>query len=102
MMWWQIFAPSWNGNALVIKADGKKAQVTTDASGTRPSQKWLSTYYHIKEQGMYILTERFNQDPVKIYFGQQRDRGHCNDNPSVTPFMLNTQGIILQKSLALG
>ena len=50
----------------------------------------------------YILTERFNQDPIEIYFGQQRARGHRNDNPSVGQFLHNTQAIIIQKSLALG
>lgn len=50
----------------------------------------------------YILTECFNQDPVEIYFGQQRARGHRSDNPSVHQFMDNTQAIIIQKSLAIG
>lgn len=50
----------------------------------------------------YILTERFNQDKVEIFFGQQRARGHRNDNPSVSQFMDNTQAIIIQKSLAIG
>ena len=50
----------------------------------------------------YILTERFNQDTVEIFFGKQRARGHRNDNPSVSQFMDNTQAIIIQKSLAIG
>ena len=50
----------------------------------------------------YILTERFNQDSLEIYFGQQRGRGHRNDNPSVAQFMDNNQAIIIQKSLAIG
>ena len=28
LTWWQIFAASWNGSALVERADGKKAKVT--------------------------------------------------------------------------
>ena len=44
----------------------------------------------------------FYQDPMEIYFGQQRARGHRNDNPSVDQFMHNTQAVIIQKSLALG
>ena len=48
------------------------------------------------------MTERFNQDKVEIFFGQQRARGHRNDNPSVSQFMDNTQAIIIQKSLAIG
>lgn len=50
----------------------------------------------------FVLTDRFNQDPVEIYFGQQRSRGHRNDNPSVQQYMKNCQAIIVQKSLALG
>jgi len=34
----------------------------------------------------YVLTERFNQDTVEIFFAQQRARGHRNDNPSVSQF----------------
>ena len=48
----------------------------------------------------YVLTERFNQDPVEIFFAQQRARGARNDNPSVAQFMDNTQALIVQKSLA--
>ena len=54
-------------------------------------------------QGMeYVLTERFNQDPVEVFFGQQRSRGGRCDNPSTKQFLRNTQAIIIQKSLALG
>ena len=50
----------------------------------------------------YLLSERFNQDDVEIYFANQRARGHRNDNPSVNQFMENAQALIVQKSLALG
>ena len=50
----------------------------------------------------YLLTERFNQDTVEVFFAQQRARSHRNDNPSVSQFMDNTQALIVQKSLALG
>lgn len=54
------------------------------------------------ERANYILTERFNQDALEIFFGQQRARGHRNDNPSVAQFMENSQALVVQKSLALG
>ena len=55
------------------------------------------------QDGMsFVLTERFNQDPVEIFFGQQQSRGNRNDNPSVTQFLQNTQALIVHKSLALG
>ena len=50
----------------------------------------------------YLYSERFNQDPLEIFFGQQRPRGQRNDNPSLNQFMENAQALILQKSLALG
>ena len=54
-------------------------------------------------QGMeYVLTERFNQDPLEVFFGQQRSRGGRCDNPSAKQFLCNTQAIMVQKLLALG
>ena len=50
----------------------------------------------------YVLSERFNQDPIEAFFGQQRSRGQRNDNPSVQQFIHNTQAIIVQKSLVTG
>ena len=43
----------------------------------------------------YILSERFNKDPVECFFGQQRSRGQRNHNPSIQQFMQNTQAIIM-------
>jgi len=36
--------------------------------------------------GRFILSEHFNQDPVEEYFGRQRRRGGCNDNPTLAQF----------------
>ena len=46
----------------------------------------------------YILSERFNQDSIESFFGQQRSRGQRGDNPSVQQFMQNTQAILMQKN----
>ena len=48
-----------------------------------------------------MLTERFNQDPLQIFFGQQRSRGCRNDNPSMKRCLDNSQALVVQKSLAL-
>ena len=57
----------------------------------------------LSQDGMsFVLTERFNQDRVEIFFGKQRSRGNRNDNPCVAQFLQNTQALIVQKSLALG
>ena len=50
----------------------------------------------------FVLTERFNQDPVEIFFGKQQSQGNRNDNPCVAQFLQNIQALIVQKSLALG
>ena len=54
------------------------------------------------EKVKFVLTKRFNQDPLENFFGQQRARGQRNDNPSVSQFLENTQALMLQKSLAVG
>jgi len=57
----------------------------------------------LNQEGIeYILTERFNQDSLEGFFGQQRSRGCRNDNPSVNQFLENTQALVVQKSLAYG
>ena len=53
------------------------------------------------EKANYLLTERFNQDALEIFFGQQRARGQHSDNPSIAQFMENSQVLVVQKSLAL-
>ena len=48
---------------------------------------------HVK----YVLTERFCQDPLENYFGQQRAIGARKDNPSVCDFGFNDNSIRNQK-----
>lgn len=50
----------------------------------------------------FVLTERFNQDLLEIFFGQQRSRGCRNDNPSMKQCLENAQALVVQKSLACG
>ena len=50
----------------------------------------------------FVLSNRFSQDTLEIFFGQQWSRGHRNDNPSVSQFLQNAQALTVQKSLALG
>ena len=38
------------------------------------------------ENAKFLLTERFCQDPLKSYFGDQRSRGARNSNPSAKQF----------------
>ena len=49
----------------------------------------------------FLYSERFNQDPVEAFFGQQRARGGRNDNPTVQQFCDTTVSLRLQRSAAL-
>ncbi len=62
----------------------------------------VSKYLLSLKDGLFILSERFNQDPLESFFGQQRARGGRNDNPNVRMFMFNTQAIRVQRSMTIG
>ena len=49
----------------------------------------------------FLYSERFNQDPVKAFFGQQRARGGRNDSPTVQQICDTTVSWRLQRSAAL-
>ena len=49
--------------------------------------------HHVK----YVLTERFCQDTLENYFGQQRAVGAWKDNPSVHDFRFNNNSIRNEK-----
>ena len=40
-----------------------------------------------------FLSNRLCQDPVEGFFGQQRQRGRVNENPSVQQFVENTRAL---------
>ena len=53
------------------------------------------------EEGMeYVLTERFCQDPVEEYFGNQRKLGRRNDNPDVYSFGYHDNTIRIQRTIS--
>ena len=61
------------------------------------------TRYLLKQKpGLFILSERFNQDPLESFFGQQRARGGRSDNPNTKTFLHNAQAIRVQRTLAIG
>ena len=61
------------------------------------------TRYLLKQKpGLFVLSERFNQDPLESFFGQQRARGGRSDNPNTKTFLHNAQAIRVQRSLAIG
>lgn len=48
----------------------------------------------------FLLSERFTQDPVESFFGQQRQKGGGSDNPTVQQFTYNTSSLRAQRSTA--
>jgi hypothetical protein len=40
-----------------------------------------------------VLTERFQQDPLEEYFGNQRQRGRRSDNPDALQFAYNDRAL---------
>ncbi len=46
-----------------------------------------------QQKGLFLLSERLNQDPLESFFGKQRVRGGRNDNPNARSFIYNTQAI---------
>lgn len=58
--------------------------------------------YLLQQTGVkFLLSERFCQDSVEEFFGQQRSRGGRNDNPTVKEFCDNTVSLRVQKTAAL-
>lgn len=61
------------------------------------------TRYLLKQkEGLYLYSERFNQDPLESFFGQQRARGGHNDNPNVATFIHNEKAIRMQRTMVIG
>ena len=55
----------------------------------------------LKEGMEYILTERFCQDPVEEYFGNQRMLGRRSDNPDFNQCLYNDNTIRIQKEVSI-
>ena len=47
-----------------------------------------------------VLTERFCQDPVEEYFGNQRNLGRRCDNPDMAQFGYNNNTIRIQRNVS--
>ena len=48
----------------------------------------------------YVLTEKFTQDNLELYFGLQRTCGYRSDNPTLYQFGYNDNGIRMKGSLS--
>ena len=50
---------------------------------------------------LFLLSERFTQDPLENYFGKQHSRGRRNDNPNFKECLQDSIAIRAQKFLEL-
>jgi len=48
----------------------------------------------------FILSERFCQDCLEVFFGKQRAQGGRSDNPTSQQFLKNTVSIRVQATIA--
>lgn len=48
-----------------------------------------------------FLSERISQDPLEKFFGQQRQRGGVNENPTANQFIKNSQALRVVGSVKL-
>lgn len=59
-----------------------------------------ATKFLLAEGMEYVLTERFCQDPVEEYFGNQRKLGRRCDNPDVRSFGYHDNTIRIQRTIS--
>ena len=59
-----------------------------------------ATKFLLNEGMEYVLTERFCQDPVEEYFGNQRKLGRRSDNPDIKTFGYNSNTIWVQRAVS--
>lgn len=59
-----------------------------------------ATKFLLNEGVQYVLTERFCQDPLEEYFGNQRKLGRRNDNPDLKQFGYNNNTIRVQRAVS--
>lgn len=59
-----------------------------------------ATNFLLGEGMEYVLTERFCQDSVEEYFGNQRKLGRRSDNPDMRTFGYNNNTIMVQRAVS--
>ena len=58
------------------------------------------TKFLLSEGALFVLTERFCQDEIKEYFGNQRQFGRYPDNPDLQMLEYNDNTIRIQKNVS--
>ena len=59
-----------------------------------------ATKFLLQEGTEFVLTERFCQDPVEEYFGNQRKLGRRSDNPDIHAFGYNANTLRIQRMVS--
>lgn len=59
-----------------------------------------ATKFLLQEGMEFVLTERFCQDTIEEYFGNQRKLGRRNDNPDIRSFGYNSNTIRIQRTVS--
>ena len=59
-----------------------------------------ATKFLLQEGTEFVLTERFCQDPVEEYFGNQRKIGRRSDNPDIRAFGYNANTLRIQRMVS--
>ena len=54
----------------------------------------------LQERFEFVLTERFSQDPIEQYFGNQKQLGRRSDNPGLQMFGYNDNMTRIQKVIS--
>ena len=63
---------------------------------------FLFSMPEVKDNKLAFFSNNLCQDPLENYFGCQRQRGGCHDNPTVNDFQNNTQSLRVANSLCYG
>lgn len=58
------------------------------------------TKFLLQEGVEFVLTERFCQDTIEEFFGNQRKLGRRSDNPDIRAFGYNSNTIRIQRSVS--
>ena len=54
----------------------------------------------LSEDGVdYVLSDKFNQDPLEEHFGRQRAHGGSNENPSLKECMDNERKLVAKSEM---
>ena len=61
-----------------------------------------ATKFLLQEGMKYVLTERFCQDPIEVYFSSQRKIGRRSNNPDIKMFGYNDNTIHIGFPVSLG